>query len=350
MKYFLLLLTASLLITSSCTKTDKPEDQPKRFFSETSFWNQPIGPDPEIDERSDKWISLMKTEPNTPNIGINAFQWTIPVYEVDNSTPVFTVHKHKLKDYEKKHWDTKREYFGHGDGFGINVPLPANALPDPEEDSHFAVVNWDTKTAWDMWGFRVRPDGSYESNTGMKYSLDGDGVFKTSDFDIINGESVHFHGPSRASGVPAIAGLIMYDEVMRGKIEHKLAIATRFAAFQEFVFPASWTDGFMKGGIPEGAVIQLDPELDLSQFELTPGEVVVAEALQKYGAVFVDVAQGSPLYAEGLWGHPNKSWEGILREWDAGICTIPIDHYRVLKVGETIMMGDARSIKYPYWQ
>lgn len=179
--------------------------------------------------------------------------------------------------------------------------------------------------------------------------FNGDGVFKTEDFTILNGESVHFHGPSRASGIPALAGLIMYDEVMNGKINYKLAMATRFAALQEFVYPASWTDGFTQGGIPEGSVVQLDTDLDLEQFDLTKGEIVVAKALQEYGAVVVDVAQGTPLYAEGLWGRPTRSWKGILREWDGGICTIPIEYYRILKVGETVKKGDARSLKKPYW-
>ena len=320
-----------------------------RFFSDNSFWNQPIGENPEIDPRSDEWIALLKTEPNTQNVGINAFEWTIPVYEVDENTPTYTIHKHTLSKAEQEHWVTKHGTFGHGPGFGENVPIPQDALPDPEEDAHFAVVDWGRMLAWDMWGFRIREDGSFESNTGMKYRLDGNGVFNTQELGVGNGQSVHFYGPSRAAGVPAIAGLIMYDEVMAGKIEHKLAMATRFNAFQEFVFPAAWTDGYVKGGIPEGAVLQLDPDLDLSQYDLTDGERVVARALQEYGAVIVDVAQGSPVYAEGLWGHPGKSWEGILHGWDQGLCTIPIDHYRVLNVGETVKKGDARSLKFSYW-
>jgi hypothetical protein len=345
----LLIFTVSSIIVISCSKTVDRSKHEKRFFNEHSFWNQPIKTNPEIDDRSKEWIELLETEPNTPNIGINVFQWTIPVYEIEENTPTYTIHKHQLSDSEKEHWDTKREYFGHGPGFGEKVPIPDDAMPDPEEDAHFAIVDWQKKIAWDMWGFRIRPDGVLESNTGMKYSLLGDGIFRTTEYDILNGESVHFHGPSRASGVPAIAGLIMYDEVMSGKINHKLAIATRFAAFQEFVYPASWTDGYTPGGIPEGSVIQLDPELDLNPFDLTSGEVIVAKALQEFGAVVVDVAQGTPLYAEGLWAHPNKSWQGILREWDAGICTISIKNYRVLKVGKTINKGDARSLKYPYW-
>ena len=345
----MLYMAIFLMLMTVCTKTIRRSLDDKRFFSERSYWNQPVKSGAKADERSQEWIELLKSEPNTPNIGINAFHWTIPVYEVNEQTPTCTIYKHKLSEIEKEHWDTKRDYFGHGPGFGKNVPIPDHALPDPEEDAHFAIVDWEKKTAWDMWGFRVRADGKFESNTGMKYSLSGEGVFRTEDFAINNGESVHFHGPSRASGVPAIAGLIMYDEIMSGKIEHKLALATRFAAFQEYVYPASWTDGYTHGGIPEGSIIQLDPETDLKQFELTKGEIIVARALQEYGAVVVDVAQGTPLYAEGLWAHPDKSWQGILREWDGGICTIPIENYRVLEIGETIKQGDARSLKHPYW-
>lgn len=346
----LLIIVSIFSMIVSCSKISNQSKVEKRFFSDQSFWNQPIPKNPDIDERSDEWIALLKTEPNSNNIGINVFQWTIPVYEVDDKTPTYTIHKHKLSDEEKVVWDTKKNYFGHGPGFGENVPIPINAFPDPELDAHFAVIDRQKKIAWDMWGFRIRPDGTFESKTGMKYSLKGEGVFKTDDFQIINGESVHFHGPSRASGVPAIAGLIMYDEVKEAKIRHKLAFAARFAAFQEFVYPAAWTDGFTPGGIPEGAIIQLNPELDLDQFDLTDGERVVANALKEYGAVLVDVAEGTPLYAEGLWSNPDKSWEGILREWDAGICTIPIENYRILKVGETVKKGDARALKHPYFE
>jgi len=280
----------------------------QRFFSDESFWNQPVPEDAEADPRSDYWISLLKQEPTREYFGISFKKWTIPVYEADSTTPVYEIKKHYLSEEEKAVWDTERETFGHGPGFKY-VPVPKNAEPDPEEDSHLAIIDRHRNIAWDMWGLRKLPDGTYESNTGMTYPLDGDGTFKTGDFDIINGESIHFHGPSRAAGVPAFAGLIMYDEVMDGEIRHKLSCATRYNALQEFVYPASWTDGFVKGGIPEGAVIQLDPNLDLTPFNLTKEETVIAKVLQKYGMVIVDVAQGQPIYAEGLWGRKNQRLE-----------------------------------------
>jgi len=88
----------------------------------------------------------------------------------------------------------------------------------------------------------------------MFYRLDGNGIFDGSWLGYQDSESVHFHGPSRAAGVPAMAGLTMYDEVKQGEIRHKLSCASRYVGYREFCYPASWTDGFTKNGIPEGGV------------------------------------------------------------------------------------------------
>jgi len=317
----------------------------KRFFSDDSFWNQPIPASPAIDPRNDQWIRMLELEPSGENFSTVFSKWTIPVYEADNNTPYVTVQRHALDEQEIATWVTSRNrtHFGHGPDFSP-VPFPMGARPDLEDDAHFCVVDWNRMLGWDMWGLKQREDGSWESKTGMCFRLDGSDIYNAEQLGYIDNESVHFHGPSRAAGVPAAAGLIRYDEVMSGEIRHKLSCATRFAAKQTFVYPASWTDGYVEGGIPEGAVIQLDPELDLNHFELTPEERVIAKALQVYGMVVVDIAQGQPLYAEGLWAHPDKSWEGKLSEWeDRGINSIPYKHYRVLEITNPVHRGDIRT-------
>ena len=326
-------------------------DAQKRFFSDKSFWNQPIPADAQIDPRTAAWIEMLEQEPTKEYFGISYSQWTIPVYEANERTPLVYVDDHYLAEEEKGTWITvaARDKFGHGPDFNP-LPLPKNARPDPQTDAHLCVVDWNRKLGWDMWGLRENENGRWESNTGMLFRLDGDGIYNGYQLGYVDGESVHFHGPSRAAGVPALAGLIMYEEVMAGEIRHKLACATRYAAYKEFVYPASWTDGYVSGGIPEGAVIQLDPDLDLTPFGLTAEETVVANALKKYGMIIVDVAQGQPIYAEGLWGHPEKSWKGKLREWDGGINSIPYDRYRILQVKDVQHMGDERSRRNGlYW-
>jgi hypothetical protein len=320
----------------------------RRFFSDDSFWNQPIPANAEIDPRTRRWVELLATEPSGENFLINCEQWTIPVYEVDRSTPRVKVGLLALTPEEKIRWHTGRQHFGHGRDFDL-VPIPRTASPDPKADSHLALVDWEQNLVWDMWALSRNPDGTWKSATGMVYAADGPGVFRTEDIGVQDGESVHFYGPSRAAGVPAVAGLIRYDEVMAGEIRHKVAAASRFCAYREFVFPAAWTDGFTEGGIPEGTVIQLDPALDLAGYPLTPEERIVCVALQRYGMVLVDIAQGQPVYAEGLWGHPGKSWQGKLRSV-GGLSRIPYKFYRMLKSGPVTPKGDGRSKFAPVWE
>ena len=61
----------------------------------------------------------------------------------------------------------------------------------------------------------------------------------------------------------------MREELLAGLVPHRVAMATWYNAHKQFVFPATWTDGFTPGGPLEGGVIQLDPALDLSQFGLS---------------------------------------------------------------------------------
>lgn len=355
------LLIIGLFLSSCQTEVNSPTNerpetsvetvQPKRFFSDNSFWNQPIPADAEIDPRTEHWVKLLESEPTGEHFATMWSSWTIPVYEATINTPTFHVDYHQLSESEQTTWLTvaKRKQFGHGPNFNP-VPIPEGTKPDPEKDAHFAIIDWARMLAWDMWGLKMREDGTWESKTGMCYRLDSDGTFDGYKLGYVDGESVHFHGPGRAAGVPIFAGLIMYDEVMSGKISHKLSCATRFAGKREFVYPASWTDGFTDGGIPEGAVIRLDPTLDLAPFNLTKEEIVVATALQEYGMVIVDVAQGQPIYAEGLWGHPDKSWEGKLSEWDGGINNIPFEHYQIMKIENTIQKGDRRYENIPLFE
>ena len=43
--------------------TARAADLPRRFFSDDSFWNQPIAPDVAIDPRTERWVKLLETDP-----------------------------------------------------------------------------------------------------------------------------------------------------------------------------------------------------------------------------------------------------------------------------------------------
>ena len=329
MKISIFIMLAILVV--GCNPTTKKKEQivVKRFFAENSFWNQPIADGTETDSLSDYYISLLKKDHSRKNFGINLNKYTIPIYEVDSTVPFVKVGNHP--GFNFRH---------HPDFDKIGVPIPVNFKPSPGLDQHATLIDWKRQLAWDMFLVEKDSSGQWVSCTGVIVPLNGSGVLDKADFPVKDDESIHQYGPSRAAGVPSFAGTIMYDEIKAGEIKHKLSCALRFVAYKEYVHPAIWTDGNFKGGVPEGSIIQLDPKLDLSKFNLLPGEIIVAKALQQYGMVVVDFAAGNVLYGEGLWIYPDKSWDGLLREWDGGLSDIPLDHFRVLKNHDIQIGGD----------
>jgi hypothetical protein len=314
----------------------------RRFFSDDSYWNTPLGPRVEADPRSARLIALMAGSTN--GFWMNLDYWTIPVYEVDARTPRHQVGR-LLSPQQPPigGWigstDPAAQHHPLGHAAGFNpVPIPPHAVPSREEDAHMAIVDWNTMTAWDMLSATRRPDGQWLAATGIRYRLDGTGVFGLDQFPVRDGESIHYFGPGRASGVPIIAGLIMLDEILQGRIRHRLAFCSPYSALRRFIHPpVVWTDGPCADGLPEGAVVQLDPGLDLDRLALSPGAKVVARALQEFGAVNTDTGGGNALYGEGLWAAPGRTWSGVLA--DHGLMSIPMSSYRVLRMDSAIERG-----------
>ncbi|WFB36877.1 hypothetical protein P3T73_03760 [Kiritimatiellota bacterium B12222] len=310
------------------------------FFSENSFWNTAIPESACEDARSEEWINLLDTAQEGRGLHINLKEWTIPVFEADAGTSVVKLHpKLPRCPLSQGHMMASEPKLGPSHPCGLHasvqdgVPIPPEAVPDPCHDAHMVVVDPSSNRAFDFWQCRQEVDGSWHSNSAISYELDGPGIFEPSDLDgIENDESVHLYGPCRASGVPALAGLIMEDEIRGGRIAHRLAFACPVPALQERVFPpAAWTDGWLPGGVPEGCILQLDPALDLESLSLSPAAKIVARALQEFGAVLVDYAGSVTLSGELLTPHPGRSWDGLLGEWDLG--ELPLSHFRILDTG-----------------
>jgi hypothetical protein len=84
---------------------------------------------------------------------------------------------------------------------------------------------------------------------------------------------------------------------------------------------------------PEGTRIQLKPSIDLSRYGLSPAALVIATALQKYGAVIGDQSGGSVslkvenAVAEGL----GRLWSGVLGAKD--LDAFSLDDYQVIQLG-----------------
>ena len=105
-----------------------------------------------------------------------------------------------------------------------------------------------------------------------------------------------------AAGLPILPGLVRYDEVAAGSIDH----AVRFTApitDDSFVWPASHEAG--TNGVdnpPMGSWVRLKASVDPNSF--TGQSRVVVEALRQHGAILAD--NGSAWY---LSGAPDDRWD-----------------------------------------
>ncbi len=103
-------------------------------------------------------------------------------------------------------------------------------------------------------------------------------------FNIDTGTGAHADDAGvTGSEISELGGMITAKDVNSGSINHALRYDTPIDA-PNFVAPANRSDGSMSGGIPDGEMMRLDPSLNLSGLGLTPFQLMVANALQQYGA------------------------------------------------------------------
>lgn len=185
------------------------------------------------------------------------------------------------------------------------------------------VLDLENRCEYDFWQARKTTEG-WLASWANGISMDSDGIYP--------------HGLStRGSGFAFLGGVIWPDELQIGHIDHALAFNHPFTKAGGPVAPATDSDGEVnqQNAIPEGALLQLNPDLDLTSLGLTPYEMTIAVALQEYGMYLVDNgSSGVGLYAidpKCVIGNP---YEGVLPDEDwPTIANIPLDQFRVIEMG-----------------
>lgn len=279
-----------------------------RPFLASSFWNSKIDSNPEVDSDSDAMIETLYDGLSDNKIFLNVDVWTIPVYYVDHSVPTTSV-----------------SCIFCGPGFSTTLRIPETAEADPSSDGLMAIIDIVSKRSYELYQAEKNEDGTWQATSGFSFDLTGSGR------QTISATSTS----ARGAGVSITGGLIRRDEILQGYIPHALAIAFDYPRADVFVYPASATDGRSteEYAIPEGAHLQLNPDLDLDSLDLSREGKIIAQALQEYGAFVVDNADGIALYAEGRYGK-EVTWEGLLDSED--VTTIPLSELRVLELGELL--------------
>ncbi len=169
-------------------------------------------------------------------------------------------------------------------------PIPDNAPVEDGGDGHVIVVDPGNGFLYELYqGMKV--SGGWQASNGAKWNLQT-GAPRPMGWTSAD-----------AAGLPIFPGLVRYDEVSAGAINHALRF-TIDKSQKGYVAPASHAAGscaINSACPPMGMRLRLKASVDISGYKDQPR--VVLQALKTYGLIVAD--NGSNWY---ISGEPNANW------------------------------------------
>jgi hypothetical protein len=214
------------------------------------------------DPNSSNWLAQLQGS-ETYGLWVDSTAWTPSLYHANASTPKVTV------TFPTAHTS-------------ITIPYQSSFQPDGTSDAQIAVIDDSTGCEYEFEAFNP---SNMTANSEATYN-------------IVTGTGVHANDAGVTGGnISMLGGLVTAQDIASGSINHALRFASPMNS-PTFVFPGSDSDGGTPGGIPEGELMRLDPTLNLAQFGLTPYQLMIATALQKYGAYDGDTSGSFKINSE----------------------------------------------------
>jgi hypothetical protein len=249
-------------------------------FTPQNIWNTPI----------DKLPVAPSSALHISTVGLTAFLHPdfgasdtigIPVNVVPNDKATTNVNVHFQIWYE-----SDRSVY----------PIPANPLiengANSTGDRHVIIVDKQACILYELIGFYP------PSAAGQPYTAYAGAVFNLN-WDELRPETFT---SADAAGLPIFPGLVRYDEVASGEIDHALRVTVPNTQ-EAYLWPArhyasKLTDAMY---MPMGTRLRLKASVDISKFSKT--NQVILKALKKYGMMVAD--NGTAWY---ITGAPDSRW------------------------------------------
>jgi hypothetical protein len=180
-------------------------------------------------------------------------------------------------------------------------PIPRDAIVEggrnSDGDRHVLVVDTGTCKLYELWDSHPNADGSWHAGSGAVFDLRGNALRPAG------------WTSADAAGLPVVPGLVRYEEVAAGRIDHAIRITVPRTQ-KKYVWPArhfasSNADPALP---PMGLRLRLKAGVDIGKL---PAQArVIAQAMKTYGVIVAD--NGSAWYVSGT---PDDHWsnDALLR-------------------------------------
>jgi hypothetical protein len=173
-------------------------------------------------------------------------------------------------------------------------PIPPNAPieggPQSSGDRHVIVIDSGTCKLYEMFASYPQSNGSWNAGSGAAWNLNSNALRPSS------------WTSADAAGLPILPGLVRYDEVASGVINHALRF-TVSSTQRAFLWPARhYASSSTNPNLPlMGLRLRLKANVDISSFSHT--NQVILTALKHYGMFVAD--NGSSWFISGA---PDNRW------------------------------------------
>ncbi|MEP7317732.1 MAG: hypothetical protein ABI921_03300, partial [Panacibacter sp.] len=269
----------------ACTATQADAEN-IQLFPANNAWNRDISTQP-VDPYSDNIIAGFKTWPVKTDFGRGTWQGApigIPYVVVCGSQQKYTV-KFRANGYDGN-------YGNESDKGPYAIPLTAAIEGNGNGDSHVIAIDKDSGILYELYNASVNVD-HWEASSGAIFNLNTNKLRKKG------------WTSADAAGLPIFAGLVRYEEILKGTIDH----AIRFTlasnnVYPGFIAPARHkvsSTGALHASLPFGARIRLKANYNISSF--SPHNQVILQTMKKYGLMLADI--GTNMYISGA---PDARW------------------------------------------
>jgi hypothetical protein len=244
-----------------------------RVFPADNPWNQDISQKP-IDVNTDKYIASINEGGKflNPNFGSLA-EYGIRYIIVDSTQPKVSVQFQYVDESDLDPY-----------------PIPPNTPVQVSEVSHLVILEKDNCMLYELLNAQYTEDIGWSAETGAIFDLKS------------NALRPDCWTSADAAGLAILPGLVRYDEVASGKIQHALRFSVKQTQ-QAFIHPATHFTRRLKDPNlpPMGLRLRLKANFDTSKY--TGHARVILNALKKYGLI---VAEDGTSW--NIMGAPDRRW------------------------------------------